>query len=59
MRTGWVVPTTGIDDVGCHVLWGDFWGDCDLRHDVLDLEWVSRRAEGRDEEDVHVRRRPP
>lgn len=59
MGTGWVVPTTGIDDVGRHVFWGDFWGDCDLRHDVLDLAWLSRNAERSDEEDVHVRRKLP
>ena len=31
------VHTTGIDDVGCYVLWGDFGGDGDLRDNVLDL----------------------
>ena len=42
-----VAPTTRIDDVSCHVLRGDFWGNCDLRDDVLYLEWVSWGTESK------------
>lgn len=42
------VPTTRIDDVSCHVLRSDFWGNSDLRDDVLYLGWVSGgREQGR------------
>ena len=53
-----VVPTTRIDDISRHVPWGDFWGDGDLRDDVLYLQWVSGRGEARTE-NVHVGRKPP
>lgn len=30
--------TSGIYDIGCNVFWRDFWWNCDLWDDVLDLQ---------------------